>query len=123
MPQPKKKPHKDAAFVEYVVDALSGINGIRAKSMFGGFGVYVKEDFIGIVSDGTLYFRVSDATRPRYEKHGSKPFVYSRDGKHMTMSYFEVPADVLEDHEQILAWGEEALTVTKAAKAAKKKRA
>lgn len=117
MTSPKK--NADSSFVAFIADALSGLEGLRSRSMFGGFGLYVKEDFFGIVWKGTLYFRVDDASRPEFEARGAKPFVYSRDGKSMTMTYFEVPADIIEDHEGLRRWAERAIASARDAKAAK----
>jgi DNA transformation protein len=111
------------SFLAFVIDALSGVAGLRSRAMFGGHGLYSGEDFFGIVWKGTLFFRVDDTTRPLYEMKGASPFVYSRDGESMTMSYYEIPVDVLEDHEMLLAWAEAAITSSREAKKEKKKRA
>ena len=111
------------SFLAFALDALSGVKGLRSRAMFGGHGLYSAEDFFGIVWKGTLYFRVDDTTRPLYLSHGASPFVYSRDGESMTMSYYEIPVDVLEDHEMLLAWAEAAIRTSRDAKKEKKKRA
>jgi DNA transformation protein len=110
------KNHKDASFVEYLLDALSALPGLRSKSMFGGFGLQSEDAFFGIVWNGSAYFKVDDATRPKYVELGSEPFTYSRDGKQMSMGYYVVPANVIEDHEQLLAWAQEAIGVARNAR-------
>lgn len=119
MAMPKKN---DASFKDFVTDALSDVPSLRARPMFGGLGLYRGDDFFGIVWKGTLYFRVDDASRAEYEARGAKPFVYSRDGKKTTMTYYEVPADLLEDREELARWAERAGRAARGAKAAKKKR-
>lgn len=92
--------------------------------MFGGLGLYMGEKFFGIVFGGRLYFKVDAKSRAEYEARGSKPFVYSRDGKKATMSYFEVPAELLEDNERLRAWAVGAAAAgpsTKVKKTKKKK--
>jgi DNA transformation protein len=107
---------------DLIPDALSGVGGIRTRAMFGGHGMYAGDVFFGLIWKGKLYFRVDDATRPDFERKGGKPFVYSRDGVSTTMSYYDVPEDVLEDHEELRRWAERAIEASRAAKAGKKKK-
>lgn len=122
MSVPVLKKKKDDSFKEFVLDALSGLSGVRSRAMFGGHGLYLGDTFFGLISGAALYFRVDDATRPDYAARGSRPFTYSRDGKETTMAYFEVPADVLEDHRELALWAERAAAAARAAKVARKKR-
>jgi len=74
--------------------------------MFGGHGLYLADAFFGIVHKGAFYMRTDDASRPAYVKAGSKPF--NPKGKVELHRYYEVPADVLEDTEELLAWAKRA---------------
>ena len=102
MKAPAKK--KDDSFREYVADALSGLGGVRIRPMFGGHGLYLKDDFFGMAWKGKLYFRADDETRPEYERRGGEAFCVTMRGKKMTMQYWSVPAEVLEDHEELARW-------------------
>jgi DNA transformation protein len=83
--------------------------------MFGGVGIYAAELFFALLDDDTLYFKVDDATRPQFEDRGMAPFrPYGEDGE--IMGYYEVPADVLEDPEELAAWVGAALGVARRAK-------
>ncbi len=102
-----KRAAKDATFVTFVLEQLGEGGRFRARGMFGGHGLYAGEEFMGIVFDGRLYFRVDDASRPDYESRGMRPF---SPGPRMTMPrYFEVPVDVLEDRRTLVAWAERAI--------------
>ncbi|HTK04905.1 MAG TPA: TfoX/Sxy family protein [Candidatus Eisenbacteria bacterium] len=116
MKPPAKK--KDDSFRLFVADALSGLEGLRIRPMFGGHGLYLKDDFFGMAWKGDLYFRADDETRPLYEENGSKPFCVTMRGKKMTMQYYSVPADVLEDHEELARW---AVRAARAYRESKKK--
>jgi len=110
---------RDATFVAFVVEQLDALGGVRAKSMFGGHGLYARDTFFAVVDDGRLYFKVDDATRPRYEARGMGPFAPSPT---MVMrGYFEVPLDVIEDAAELVRWAREACSVAKEPRAAKKK--
>lgn len=92
-------------YKKYVVeDVLGHIEGITAKKMFGGYGLYLDGAIFGIITSETdLYFKVGDSNRAVYEKMGSHPFVYTghKDGKQTTMSYWHISEEIMEDREQI----------------------
>ena len=102
-------------FLTYVLeDVLGGVSKIKARRMFGGFGLYHDGAFFGIVDDGQVFFKVDDRTRSEYEAAGSAPFSYKRRDKSITIeTYYEVPADVLEDQKKAAAWARRAYRITK----------
>ena len=104
-------------FVRFITDDLLGeIPDIRSRAMFGGWGIYAGKIMFGIVVDGELYFKVCDDTF-EYKAIGSSPFVYKRkDGKKITMSYWKISEDILENREQLIFLAHGAL------RAAEKKR-
>ena len=94
---------------------------VRARSMFGGVGVYAGERFFALMDDDTLYFKVDDATRGRYEARGMGPFrPAGEDGE--VMQYYEVPGDVLDDAELLAPWVQEAIAVAAKAKRRRSRR-
>jgi DNA transformation protein len=95
-------------FVEHVCDLLAALGEVRPKSMFGGYGIYVDEVFCAIVMDNTLYFKVDGGNRPDYEALGAGPF-RPFEGKQMVMSYYAVPAQVMDDRRSIVEWGRRAV--------------
>jgi DNA transformation protein len=95
-------------FRDFVLDQLAAIPELACKRMFGGAGLYSGETFFAILYDGRLYFRTSDATRSRYEQAGMHCFRPS--AKQALKRYYEVPANVIEDREEIVVWAREALT-------------
>lgn len=84
--------------------------------MFGGHGLYSGERFFGILFDGRVYFKVDDTTRTAYEKHGMSPFIYVVKGREMTMSYYEVPLDILEDQNESVVWASQAIHISQRAR-------
>jgi len=77
--------------------------------MFGGWGLYGGEVFFGIISDDRLYFKTDDVTREMYVAAGMGPFVAS--AKQTLKNYYEVPAEVLENHDELAAWARAAMGV------------
>ena len=78
--------------------------------MFGGTGLYSADVFFGIVFSDTLYLKVDAATRAAYVRAGMKPFNPYRN-RPTTMQYYEVPARVLDDRDELTKWARQAITV------------
>ena len=96
---------KSNGFKDFVLDQLADLRGITARAMFGGYGLYHGARFFGIIHKGRLYFKVTTATAPRYKKHGMRPF--RPNDKQALKSFYEVPLNVLEDTERLIAWAVE----------------
>jgi DNA transformation protein len=103
------------SYRDYVLEQLAGLGRVRAIRMFGGVGIYCDELFFGLVADDTLYLKVNDGSRPDFIARGMGPFRPFRDKPELAMGYYEVPADVLEDAEELVTWGRRALRVAAAA--------
>lgn len=106
-----------SSFVDYVVDdLLADVGGVRARAMFGGHGIYKDALIFAIIVDDELYFKVGDSNRKDFEVRGSEPFVYeAKGGKRVAMSYWKLPADVMEDRDMLLRWVKKSSVVSRAA--------
>lgn len=102
-------------FHDYVVmDLMNGIRGIRSRAMFGGWGLYKNDKIFGIIAEDEVYFKVGDANCKDYEERGSEPFTYKAKGrKRVSLSYWRVPADILEDRSALEEWVEKSCRVKK----------
>jgi DNA transformation protein len=103
--------------LDYLIDQLTPLGEARGRAMFGGHGVYLDGAIVGIVADDTFYLKVDDGNRRDFEAAGSTPFTYDGKGKPIAMSYWECPADVLEDPEQLRAWTLKALAASRRSRA------
>jgi DNA transformation protein len=90
-------------FRAFVLEQLAGVTSVRARSMFGGVGLYAGDLFFGLIAADTLYLKVDDGNRGRYEAAGMAPFRPYPD-RAMAMPYYQVPAGVLEDGDALAAW-------------------
>ncbi|MDH5790462.1 MAG: TfoX/Sxy family protein [Nitrospinota bacterium] len=98
---------KQDSFKEFVLDQLAGMNPVTCRAMFGGYGLYHRDLFFGILHKGRLYFKTDDSTRPAYEAYGMKPFRPS--DKQTLINYYEVPPDILENEEELIIWARDAV--------------
>lgn len=98
-------------FHDYIVhDIFSGMPGITSRRIFSDSGIYKDGIFFAIISDGELYFRTDEKSRPEFIKYGSEPFSYPRAGKTATLkNYWRVPEEIIEDREKIFDWVKEAV--------------
>jgi len=96
---------KDSSFRDFVIeDLFAEIPGVTSRHMFGGWGIYKDGVFFSIISEGELYFKVDGINQPDYEALDSHPFVYSREGKQVSLSYWLVPEEIMEDQERLAEW-------------------
>jgi TfoX/Sxy family transcriptional regulator of competence genes len=65
---------KSDSFKDFVVGQLNGLGGVGRRAMFGGFGLYQKDLFFGMIYKGRLYFKTDKSSRGAYLKRGMKPF-------------------------------------------------
>ncbi len=108
----------DDSFKEFVLDQLSALLGVRARAMFGAHGLYQGENFFAILDEGRLFFKTDAATEKDFTARGMEPFTYEMKGKLMTMSYHEVPPEILEQPLELVPWARRAIAL-----AAQKKKA
>ena len=90
-------------YLDYVVDQIGCIGEGAARKMFGGVGLYHDGLFFGLIASDILYFKVDDENRREYQAAGAKPF-QPYGGESYSMSYYEVPVDVLEDVDKLRVW-------------------
>jgi DNA transformation protein len=105
---------KDQSFHEYIVqDLLGDICGITSRAMFGGLALYKNGTIFGIVADSELYFKVNDRNRAEYEAGMSHPFTYTKnDDKRVSMSYWLVPAEFMDDRDGLVALIDKSVAVS-----------
>jgi len=83
--------------------------------MFGGAGLYCDEYFFGLIADDVLYLRVDDSNREHYTERGMAQFRPYADQPHLSMNYYETPAEVLEDTGELVSWAQRSVRVAMAA--------
>ena len=103
-------------FVSYVVDLMQSIGPVRAKSMFGGYGLFLDELMFALIANNTLYLKVDKNTEKEFKNRGLEIFTYNKKGKDascktITMSYYQAPEETLDDSEEMNLWANKAYNV------------
>jgi DNA transformation protein and related proteins len=101
-------------FLQYVLEQLAGLERVAHRRMFGGIGLYLNERIFGIIFGDILYFKVNDSTRGDYEARGMSRFRPYANKPLLSMTYYEVPADILEDADECAAWARKSTAVSAA---------
>jgi len=102
-----------ADYLNYVLEQLARVHRVTSRRMFGAYGLYSDGAFFALIDDDTLFFKTGDANRADYESRGMKRFMPYPDQNPSGggMGYHEVPADVLEDAEQLSTWARKSVEI------------
>jgi DNA transformation protein len=106
-------------FLDYMLEQLARVDSLRWRRMFGAVGLYSGDLFFGLIDDDTVYFKADPSTSAPYRARKMPRFMPLADSVDSDRGYFQVPADVLEDAEELLAWARPAISVALAAHAVK----
>ncbi len=100
-------------FATYIAeDLLASILGVYLRRMFSGFGLYKDGVMAGLIVGDELFLKVDESNQIEYEAMGSIPFSYERkDGKTVALSYWKIPADVLENTDVLVRLFEISYTI------------
>ena len=106
---------------EFLIDLFADFGPVTIRPMFSGFGVSVDGVNFALALRAGLYFRADELTIPQFEAEGSKPFQYQTRAKTvMVNSYWQLPARLFDDTEELSRWASAALGAAR--RAAVKKR-
>jgi DNA transformation protein len=123
---------------DFLIDLFADFGPVTIRRMFSGFGISVDGVNFALALRAGLYFRADEQNIPQFEAEGSGPFQYQqrKTAKTVTVnSYWQLPARLFDDSEELPAWAGAALAaaqraallkrpkIRKAAKAAPKRAA
>lgn len=61
--------------LDRVLAALAPAGPVASKRMFGEYGLYLGDRFVGVVSDNELYFKITPNSRPLLDpSHDAPPY-------------------------------------------------
>ena len=99
----------DNGLIEHLRELLEPLDGITIKRMFGSHGVFRHGLMFALIADDTFYFKVDDQNRAAFEARALKPWTYTnKDGKVMTMPYYQAPEETLDNSDDMCEWAESA---------------
>jgi DNA transformation protein len=105
---------KSNPYIEFLQEQFEPLGEIRAKSMFGGHGLYCDEVFFALVANGEVFLKADDVNRPDFEASGLQPF-RPFEGPSV-MQYYQAPAEMFEDSEVLKKWAGGAISAGRRAR-------
>src|SRR5580692_5962621 len=103
---------------DFLVDLFSDFGPVTLRRMFSGYGISVDGINFALALRAGLYFRADEQTIPQFEAEGSTPFQYQQrtTAKTVTVnSYWQLPARLFDDSEELAAWAKAALAAAQRA--------
>lgn len=89
----------------YIEELLESVGGLEFKPFFGGKSLRCRDVQIGMLMGDIFYLSVEGALRDALKSRGGTPFCYmTKHGERIIEKYCAVPADILEDHEELIVW-------------------
>ena len=109
-------------FVDYLAEVFEPFGEVRARRMFGGYGIYHNDLMFGLVADDVLYLKADKQSAGLFEDRGLTAFEYVKNGKAMKMSYFMAPEEIFDDPDAARTWAQHAWEAALRAKRPRGKR-
>ncbi|WP_461319531.1 TfoX/Sxy family protein [Bradyrhizobium barranii] len=104
-----------------MIDLFADFGPVTIRKMFSGYGISADGINFALALRAGLFFRADEVTIPNFEAEGSKPFQYSTRAKTVLVnSYWELPARLFDDSEELAQWARAALAAAQRAKVKKR---
>ena len=109
---------------DFLIDLFADFGPVTIRKMFSGFGISADGTNFALALRAGLYFRADDQTIPQFEAEGSQPFQYQTRTKTVTVnSYWQLPARLFDDSEELADWARAALAAAQRAALRKRPKA
>jgi DNA transformation protein and related proteins len=109
---------------DFLIDLFADFGPVTIRRMFSGHGISADGINFALALRAGLYFRADETTIPQFEAEGSKPFQYQTRAKTVTVnSYWQLPARLFDDSEDLSVWARAALAAAQRAALKKRPRA
>ncbi|MCP1844755.1 DNA transformation protein [Bradyrhizobium sp. USDA 4524] len=95
---------------EFLTDLFADFGPVTLRRMFSGYGISADGTNFALALRAGLYFRADEQTIPQFEAEGCGPFQYQTRSKTVTVnSYWQLPARLFDDSEELAVWARSAL--------------
>jgi DNA transformation protein len=110
---------------DFLTDLFADFGPVTLRRMFSGYGISVDGVNFALALRAGLYFRADETTIPQFQAEGSKPFQYQQRSTAKVVivnSYWELPARLFDDSEELTGWAKAALAAAQRAALRKRPR-
>lgn len=97
------------AFANFIVEQMEAFGPVKARAMFGGFGISRDGLTFAIIISEQLYFKADAESKHEFVSRGLGPFTYeAKDNKRHSLNYFTAPAEVFDSPDAMAEWSRKA---------------
>ncbi|WP_312795449.1 TfoX/Sxy family protein [Tianweitania sp.] len=91
---------------EAIREMFDGLGAVEIRRMFSGKGIYHRGLIVGILLYDEIMLKGDEETGRFYEAAGGTRWVYEnkRTKQPVKMPYWSLPADILDDRDQLAGW-------------------
>jgi len=101
---------------DFLIDLFADFGPVTIRKMFSGYGISADGTNFALALRAGLYLRADEQTIPQFEAEGSTPFQYQTRTKTVTVnSYWQLPARLFDDSEELAGWARAALAAAQRA--------
>jgi DNA transformation protein len=101
---------------DFLIDLFADFGPVTIRKMFSGFGISADGTNFALALRAGLYLRADEQTIPQFETEGSQPFQYQTRTKTVIVnSYWQLPARLFDDSEELADWARAALAAAQRA--------
>jgi len=86
----------DLSTIDFLLDQLGAVRGVRARKMFGEYALYCGEKVVALVCDNQLFVKITAPGKALVGKRYAEGFAYPG-----AKASILVGADDLEDHDRL----------------------
>lgn len=97
-----------AADRDWLIEVFAAYGPVRLRRMFGGHGIYDGDLIIGLEAFGHIWLKTDDDSVDAFKAAGSRQFTYPGKTMPVTLPYWLLPEEALDDPEQMLIWARRA---------------
>lgn len=109
---------------EFLIDLFADFGPVTIRKMFSGYGISADGTNFALALRAGVFFRADEVTIASFEAEGSSPFQYQTRAKTVTVnSYWQLPARLFDDSEELAQWARAALAAAQRAKVKKRPKA
>ena len=98
-------------FVDYLGEVFERFGPVKARKMFGGYGLYHDGVMFGLIADEVLYLKADASIAHFFVAKGLGQFEYGKGNKIVKMSYYLAPEEIYEDKEEAAKWARRSFEV------------
>lgn len=102
---------------ESLEDMFAPVGAVAVKRMFGGFGIFADGMMFALYGRSHIFLKADEETAQLFADEGCEEFLYSRGEKTMSLGYWSLPDQALDDADELVVWSRLALAAARRKKA------